>query len=161
MRHLCYIGMAAVLMSAAGAGSGSNQAASIAAANEKAGKTEAQLNAEKKPFETEILDAIAKLKHDKDDDWLEDGKPSMKRIVALAGNTEIKRQHVDAIAPDLRRDGTVTAKPADVDESKEGELINVRVRALRRGQYGGKIREPGEDFTFSGEKPSWLVVLKD
>lgn len=157
-----YIGLAAVLMAAADTGGG---------AAAPAATTKAQDAAAKKPFEDEILAAIAKLKHDVDTDWNEDGRPSMKRIVELAGNTAIKRENVDEVAPDVKRDvlkakadplsaETLKADAKEGDE-EEGDLDTVRVRAIRKGYYGGKIREPGEDFTYSGPKPSWIVVLKD
>ena len=158
MKHILPMGLAAAFLMAAADKPGGGASSTA---------TEHLLSKMKKPFEDEILGALAKLKHDVNDDWNDDGKPSMKRIVALAGNNEIKREHVEAVAPDLRRDvpagNAAAAKldPAKVDAEAPDELKNAKVRALRQGFYGGKLRYPGEDFTYTGKKPSWVVVLKD
>lgn len=120
-------------------------------------------------FEADILRAVSKLKHTSDADWQEDGRPSLKRIIALAGNDKITAEDVDAVAGDVRRE-TVEAKAnktskaallKDADDADEREYLDgIWVRAVEVGQHGGKLREPGEEFVFTGEKPSWVVVLK-
>ena len=123
------------------------------------------------PFYKEISEALAKLNNNNDADWQEDGKPSLKRVIALAGNDQITAEQVEAVAPDLVRgekDSDEKAKKAALKKGakdKEPEagkpLENVRVRAIETGQYGGALRKAGEEFTYTGPKGKWFVVLKD
>ena len=120
--------------------------------------------ADKKPFEDEIKAAVAKLDHAKDGDWTEDGLPSVKRVIQLAKNDKIVRADINAVAPDARRDkrpmiaaGSIRPETKSGDQGKKVE--NVKVRAIRKGQYAGALRKPGETFTFTGIVPSWLEIV--
>lgn len=146
-------------------------------AKAEAAKTDADANAAKaiekanaaaegSAFKAEILAAVAKLRHVNNADWQEDGRPSLKRIIQLAGNDKITAEDVDKVAGGVRRETMASAddksaalrkgEDADVPE----ELTDARVRAIDLGQYGGKLREVGEEFTYSGPKKPWFIKLK-
>lgn len=133
-----------------------------AAAKEAAAKT-STASAQKKPFEDEILAAVAKLDHAKDADWTEDGLPSVKRIVQLAKNDKIVRADINAVAPDARRERkplVAAGSRVKVEKGKDtgDEVKGARVTAIRRGQYAGALRDVGETFTFTGKLKSWMVL---
>jgi len=53
----------------------------------------------------EAIKAAAKgLDHARDDDWQEDGRPSLKRIQQLAKSTAVTQEQLDDALPDLRRE---------------------------------------------------------
>lgn len=148
----------------------------------------------------DAIKAAAKgLDHARDDDWQEDGRPSLKRMHQLAKTTAITQDQLDDAVPDLRRNrphnnGTTptpdaarapavkpdaaklapakVAKTAtDMDaiiaasqppEKKERKLQpllkNVLVVATQEGHYGSKLRDPGEQFYFTGRQGSWMEI---
>ncbi len=198
MKHIMSFGLAAVLFAASGVGSGGGTEVdkpgtpapvggkdksdtagptpsqkptqvNTPAPTLKEGEASGNKGAPGHEFESEILTALSKLKHNEDGDWQEDGKPSLKRIVALAGNDQITRKHVNAVAPDFEREKVLaekekTSKAAiekDKDENAAKELVNARVRALERGQYGGRLYDAGDEFTYSGPQGKWFIKLKD
>jgi hypothetical protein len=55
----------------------------------------------------QIKTASNGLDHKKDDDWQEDGRPSLKRIHQLAKTTAITQEQLDDALPDLRRNQSV------------------------------------------------------
>lgn len=56
-----------------------------------------------------IKTAAKGLDNSRDDDWQEDGRPSLKRIHQLAKTTAIKQEDLDDALPDLKRDKSVNA----------------------------------------------------
>lgn len=117
----------------------------------------------KTPFADEIVAALAKLDHAKDADWTEDGQPSLKRIIQLTKNNKIVRADVNAAAPEARREAKPlvaagSRKPVEASKDAGKEVDGVRVRAIRKGQYAGAIREVGEEFTYSGALKSWMEI---
>lgn len=196
-------GLAAVLMSAAGAGSGGGAAGALKAAAGETPAKEAALAkeveslkaqlakqaedhaealkaadakssaslekvtaaAEGNAFRADILAAVAKLRHGNAADWQEDGRPSLKRIIQLAGNNKITAEDVDKVAGDVRRetvktDNSETLLKGEDKTADAAPLENVKVRAIEVGQYGGKLRDPGEEFVYSGPKQAWFIKLK-
>lgn len=113
-----------------------------------------------------ITDAGAKLDHSKDADWTEGGRPSLKRVQALAKDNTITQAQVDEYLSALKRE-----KPPEVDKNVQqvalvdratkpaepGKPVEaVRMVAIERGYYGGVIRDPGDSFVFTGRPGSWM-----
>lgn len=141
--------------------------AKAAEAKAAAGAEKAQAKAEGEAFKAEILSAVSKLRHGNAADWQEDGRPSLNRIIQLAGNNKITAEDVARVAGDVRREvvnaedakAAALLKGAD-DVAPDEELSGALVRAIEPGQYGGKLREVGDEFTYSGPKRAWFVKLK-
>lgn len=122
-------------------------------------KTEAA----KTPFADEITAAVAKLDHAKDADWTEEGLPSVKRVIQIAKNDKITRADINAVAGGVSRERKPLIAAGSRRHVKKGEnageeVSNARVVAIRKGQYGGALRDVGEEFTFTGKLRSWMEL---
>ncbi len=64
-----------------------------------------------------IRDALDKLDATNDGHWTADGKPAMKAVEELLGDTSVTRADVDKAAPDLRRPSEQHQEPAPANTS--------------------------------------------
>lgn len=54
-------------------------------------------------MKAKISEALEQLDHTNDDHWTNAGKPDMKAVEALVGDSSIKRKDVESVAPDFKR----------------------------------------------------------
>jgi hypothetical protein len=104
-------------------------------------------------LKTVIKEAGSKLKASNDADWTEGGRPSLKRIQALAKSNAITQDQVDDALPDLTRASlTPEKKPAEqVPQPGRSRPQTAALRALRMGEDGKTDRQRAEE---AGHK--WL-----
>lgn len=115
---------------------------------------------------TDVLDAVNKLEHETDADWNNDGTPSLKRVQGIVGDNRITQELLDEVAGDLKRKKVGASTNAGqlavkTEKGQKGFVENKLVRAKEVGQYGGKLRYPGEKFYVTGVLRKWMEVVKD
>ena len=122
-----------------------------------------------------ILNALSKLDHADDDQWLADGSPKTAVVQRLADDTSITKQQIEAAAPDFRRQ-TVEADPlgeidamldAPVEEASTEPLDSVldappltsdaEVPEPPPGIVNGYDHNPPDDVVETVNDPSLLL----
>ncbi len=122
-------------------------------------------NEAKAKVRKDVLDAVNKLEHENDGDWGKDGKPSLERIQQLVGDNRVSQELLDEIAGDLERVSKVIQvktgeKLVKTEKDHPDYVENVKVIAIRNGQYGGKIRREGDTFFVTGILRGFMKRVK-
>lgn len=137
-----------------------------AEADKKAADELAAKQAEEKQARNDVTAAVKHLDHSVPTDWKDNGKPSLDRVRALAGNLNITQELLDEAAGDLVRINPVAAPATAEDAVKAAKehkdyVENTHVEAVAVGQYGGKLRAIGEKFYVTGILRPWMKRLKN